>query len=259
MLVLLLLIITLTFVIYYIKQRRENVPKIVHQIYIQGKDKLPIFVKNVIEQNKKENPEYTFMFYDYDDIKRYVYQNTNKKIIKCFEKINPECYTCISDFFRYIIVYNEGGIYLDVKIKINTPLNQWLMGNKIHIGVWLWHDYMELDEYYDIDHKPKGNKKQLLQSVFMFSKRHPLLEGVIDDMCHQINYNKSNDILEITGPNMYTKSIAPKLKYYNYSIYEEDGQLYNNNITFDGTHGKYYEYMNNNKLHWSKKKDRVLI
>ena len=55
MLVLLLLIITLTFVIYYIKQRRENVPKIVHQIYIQGKDKLPIFVKNVIEQNKKEN------------------------------------------------------------------------------------------------------------------------------------------------------------------------------------------------------------
>ena len=129
MLVLLLLIITLTFVIYYIKQRRENVPKIVHQIYIQGKDKLPIFVKNVIEQNKKENPEYTFMFYDYDDIKRYVYQNTNKKIIKCFEKINPECYTCISDFFRYIIVYNEGGIYLDVKIKINTH-NFHLMPNK---------------------------------------------------------------------------------------------------------------------------------
>ena len=84
MLASLLFIIIVIFVIYYIKQRREKVPKIVHQIYIQGWDKLPIFVKDVIEQNKKENPEYTFMFYDYDDIKRYIYQNTNEKIIKCF-------------------------------------------------------------------------------------------------------------------------------------------------------------------------------
>ena len=84
MLASLLFIIIVIFVIYYIKQRREKVPKIVHQIYIQGRDKLPIFVKDVIEQNKKENPEYTFMFYDYDDIKRYIYQNTNEKRIKCF-------------------------------------------------------------------------------------------------------------------------------------------------------------------------------
>jgi len=255
-----LLILATVVVIYFVKLERKKIPKIVHQIYIQGEDKLIDCVKTVIEENKKQNPEYTFIMYDYEDIKKYIYNNTNEKIIRCFEKINPECYTCISDFFRYIIVYNEGGIYLDVKSKINTPLRDWVTDDKIHIGLWPWNDYKELDQYYNSKHKPTGDNRQLLQSTFIFPVRHPLLKNVIDDMCSKINDSKSNDyILDLTGPNMYTRSIAPQLKYYNYKIYNEGENLYNNNIIFDGTYGKYYEYMKKNKLHWSQNKDNMTI
>lgn len=227
-------------------------------MYIQGEDKLPECVKDVMEENKKQNPEYTFKFYDYDAIKKYIYENTNERIINTFNLINPECYTCISDFFRYIIIYKEGGIYLDVKTKINKPLREWVTDDKIHIGVWIWHDYNELDYYYDSNHKPKSSKRQMLQNAFMFPPRHSLLKNVIHDMCNQLN-NHVNDILEATGPNMYTRSIAPQLKYYDYKIYDDGDDLYNNNITFDGTYGKYYDFMKTHDLHWSEKKDNVTI
>ena len=239
-------------------KKLEPIPKIVHQVYIQGEDKLPKYVKDVIEENKNQNPEYIFKLYDYDAIKKYIYENTDDKIINSFNRINPVCYTCISDFFRYIVVYNEGGIYMDVKTKVNKPLCEWVTDDKIHIGLWLWHDYNELDTYYDENHKPRGLKRQILQNTFMFPSRHPLLKNVIDDMCLKLN-SSDNDILEVTGPNMYTRAIAPHLKYHEHIIYEDGDNIYNNNITFDGTNGKYYEFMKNHKLHWSEKKDNITI
>jgi len=257
--ILLISIILILIILVVIKRKSGPIPKIVHQIYIQGEDKLPDCVKDVMEDNKNQNPEYTFKFYDYDTIKTYILENTDEKIIHAFKRINPECYTCISDFFRYIVVYNEGGIYLDVKTKINKPLHEWIVDDKIHIGLWLWHDYTHLDGYYDDKNKPKSAKRQMLQNAFMFPPRHPLLKNVIDDMCSKLNGSHLNDILEVTGPNMYTKAIAPHLKYYDYILYEEGDNLYNNNITFDGTHGEYYEALKSQKLHWSERKDNVTI
>ena len=251
-------IVIILITIIALRTKLEPIPNTVHQMYIQGEDVLPEFVKDVMEENKKQNHDYTFKFYDYDAIKKYIHDNTDEKIIRSFNRINPECYTCISDFFRYIIVYNEGGIYMDVKTKINKPLREWVTNDKIHIGLWLWHDYCELDVYYDSNNKPINAKRQMLQSTFMFPPRHPLLKNVIDDMCSKL-HSSDNDILEVTGPNMYTKAIAPHLKYYNYKIYEDGDDLYNNNITFDGTNGKYHELMKSKKLHWSVKKDNITI
>lgn len=264
-------------ILYFINQKyvviRENIllftnnysykiPRIIHQIYIQGENELPHYIKDVIKENKKNNPDYIFNMYSYDDIKKYIYNNTNDKIIKCFEKLNPECYTCLSDFFRYIIVYYEGGIYLDVKTGINNPLTKWVTDDKLHINLSPLDNGRRrrkmLDNYYDSKHKPKGDARVIIQNAFMYPKHHPLLKKVIDDMCYNIiNSTNNNNILATTGPVMYTKAIAPQLKYYNYKLYESG--IYDGNMKFDGTNGKYYEYMKGNNLHWSQKKNRVTI
>jgi len=249
-------------ILYFTNNKSYKIPRIIHQIYIQGESELQDFIKDVIEENKRNNPDYIFKIYSYDDIKKYIYNNTNDKIIKCFEKLNPECYTCLSDFFRYIIVYYEGGIYLDVKTGINKPLNRWVTNDKLHINLSPLdsssYNNELLDKYYDSEHKPKGDARQIIQNIIMYPKNHPLLKKVIDDMCYNITNNtNSNNILFMTGPVMYTKAIAPQLKYYNYKLYENG--IYDDYMKFDGTNGKYYEYMKGNKLHWSQKKDRVTI
>ena len=107
----------------------SHIPKIIHQIWCTTKDIPNEYIKN-IEKIKAENPDWEYRFYYDNDIENYL--SKFPKLHEAYKKINPKYGAARADFFRYVIVYNEGGVYLDLKSGFRKPLNQ-IIGNYEYI------------------------------------------------------------------------------------------------------------------------------
>jgi mannosyltransferase OCH1-like enzyme len=97
--------------------RYSKIPKVIHKVYIQHDGKIPKNLnKNIINAHyswKKMNPEYEIKFWSLDDCREYLSKNFPSKYLATFDCIQAYAGKC--DFFRYCIVFKEGGWYSDWK------------------------------------------------------------------------------------------------------------------------------------------------
>jgi mannosyltransferase OCH1-like enzyme len=119
-----------------------------------------------------------------------------------------------ADFFRYCVLYKEGGIYLDIKSSfLNNPFK-----------------YIKDDDVCILDIKRNNlepwrfNKPTYEQWLLIFEKGHPYLSRMIDQMVYYINIqfepringveilNTKQKILHVTGPDAFTKVIERENK-----------------------------------------------
>lgn len=240
----------------------NDIPKVVYQTYKSYND-IPECVKKVMQHNISLNPEYEFKFFDDNAVETYIKKHTDKHIYDSFKKINSKCGACKADFFRYVIIYNEGGIYADIKTKFKVNLDSWInKSTKLKFTLWPWIKHSHLDQYYHPDFKPNSNNREINQAVILFPPKHPLLKKVIDDMIENIqSYHASNNrksVLATTGPHLYTKAIAPQLKYYDYDLMENGDNLYDGNVIYDGTDGCYHNTQIKQNLRYTNIKDFII-
>jgi mannosyltransferase OCH1-like enzyme len=102
------------------------VPKIIHQIWYQGQDLIPRDLKKKSEKIKKKHPTWQYILWDNDRIQTYF--KSDKVILDTYNKL--EFLHQKVDFIRYCIIYNFGGVYLDMDITILKPIDNVI--NKIH-------------------------------------------------------------------------------------------------------------------------------
>ena len=99
-------------------RRKNMIPKIIHYIWLGGKP-LPKVAKECIESWEKYCPDY--------EIKRWDESNLNLDINKyCRQAYDCGKYAFASDVLRYDILYNEGGIYLDIDVKLIKNIDVFL-------------------------------------------------------------------------------------------------------------------------------------
>jgi len=167
------------------------IPKIIHNIWIQGYDELPEEIKKNQLLVKKSNPDWEFIVWDKISIlkllKKYpqilsMYKNLHKFIvftdydsakIQKKEFIKTQC-----DIAKYIILKEYGGIYYDVNLKCLFDFNKlfennnsekekdtiYLVKNRSFYSDYLYYIYPFFLE-------------QEINSHFMaFSKDHPIWE-----------------------------------------------------------------------------------
>lgn len=77
---------------------------------------------NIIQETIRQNPEYDFYFYGDNECKEYLKLNFGQKYIDAFNTIKPGAFK--ADFWRYCILANEGGIYIDVDMKLLEPISK---------------------------------------------------------------------------------------------------------------------------------------
>ena len=94
-----------------------KIPKHIYQSW-HSKEVHPNVQKKVIDVMKANNPEYTHEIYTDDEIDKYVHDNYDGEIVECYDKI--DIIVAKVDFWRYLILYKQGGIYLDIDSSINT-------------------------------------------------------------------------------------------------------------------------------------------
>jgi mannosyltransferase OCH1-like enzyme len=207
----------------------KYIPKKIYQL-VQDKNNINSSFKKNIEYIKELNENWVHILYDDDDMIAYMKENYPPYILKVYNMINHEYGAARADFFRYLLMYREGGVYLDIKSYMKYALDGILKENDEFI-LSHWACPCQSSEV-DI-------KEGEFQQWFIICKpNHPYLKKVIEDVIDNIiKYDVKKDgigkqgVLKVTGPIQYTKSILPMVEEYNHTIYESNeyiGLVYNN-------------------------------
>ena len=99
----------------------KNIPFIIYRTYYD-KEIAKKFIK-AKEITLKNNPNLIEKFFDDSMIDDYIKKNFSHRIYNAYNSINKDYGPARADFFRYLVIYKEGGIYLDIDSVINKNLD----------------------------------------------------------------------------------------------------------------------------------------
>lgn len=234
------------------------IPKVIHKVIIQNSGNLPKFplepkeLQDAHDSWKKMNPEYEIKYYSMNDCREYLKKNyEDSDFLQTFDCLNAYAFKC--DFFRYCVLYNEGGWYSDWKqvcLKQNL-LNELDFNKKYNIIFCL----------------DKGTKtahlRGYIQNCFIGSiKQNLFLKECINQIINNVKYNfYGSGALDATSPyflgRMYKKSkyvnFNFNLEFYNQKIYYKNKSIINHKCDECGINQD-WKNGNNYNLVWNKKK-----
>lgn len=188
------------------------IPKIIHQTIKDRRSVPKIYFKN-IEHLKTTNPSFKYHIYDNSDAAEFISKNYDRATLKRFKSINEEYGAAKADYFRYLLLYRLGGVYLDIKSTVLKNLDQVLNDE---------------DEYLLSHWKNKPNQRYAGYGLYpelsikgeyqtwhiVASPEHPFLKEVIslvNERIDQYDPLTSNvghlGVIRNTGPIAYTKAI----------------------------------------------------
>ena len=207
----------------------HNIPKVIHQIYTELP--LPAELKDNVEYLKNKNQNWQHRLYDHEAMLSYV-KSEFSEIYPYFIRINPAYGACRADLFRYLLIYNEGGVYFDIKSGAHKPLDEVIEdGDKYLLSHWPKSE--ATNGRYGGIVNPNG---ELQQFHIIAVKGHPFLKAVIDTVCSNIDrYNplihgSGGAVMVLSGPVTYTNVIYPLMSQYPCRLNYHEELGYHENI-----------------------------
>lgn len=217
--------------------KRENIiPKIIYRTHIDIEKIKPY--QKVLDKTKEILPDYETKIYYNKDVEEYIKNNFSERIYNAYNSINADYGPAKADFFRYLIIYKEGGIYLDIKSGPIKNIDNIIENLNGKLAISNWTNFpikllpiLYFDELYWSDFL--NNYYGEYQNWYIISgKGNPLLAEIIKQMVTNIeegikdkniySYGKTS-IIALTGPLMFSKIIE------NYKN-KEDFQIFNPNL-----------------------------
>lgn len=154
------------------------VPKIIHNIWLQGYENLSTTIKIQHNDIKKLNPEWEFIIWDNNAIEKLLkkYPSVYKKY-KNVASYSSNINSTKSDIARYIIMKEYGGLYCDIEYNCNNSFNALFNDYKKDLDkntIYVTSGQTNILDYVNPFQKNKYN------SCFMaMNKEHPIWENVI--------------------------------------------------------------------------------
>lgn len=206
---------------------------------------LPDEIKRNIEDLKSRNPDWAYRFFDDEQMKSYLRSHLKPEEWELLQEVNPKYGVVLADVFRYVFIYHEGGVYLDVKSTARRALTEVIDPDATFV-ISQWHNkvgdlYVGYGLHPELAGVPGG---EFQQWSVMAEPGHPFLKAVIRRViCNIRTYTPSqfgtdaDGILRVSGPIAFTQAIYPLLDHYphkvvdleewgiHYSIYDSAGAL----------------------------------
>ncbi len=160
------------------------IPKVIYQSW-KTKSLNPLMSKNV-EHLKSLNPEYEYKLYDDSDCRKFMLDNFGVNYADAFDALIPGAFKC--DFWRYAVLYVNGGVYLDMDIEPLYPFREILNDSDQFVSV--------ADQENGID-----NITGIYQAFIACRPKHPILLYALQLSFSNIATRRlSINSLDITGP-----------------------------------------------------------
>jgi mannosyltransferase OCH1-like enzyme len=205
----------------------RTIPKIVHQTF--PNKTLPKNICDNLEKLKQNNPEWKFVLYDDDDINGFILDEYGDYFLSIYQSISKNYGAARADLFRYLLIYKNGGVYLDIKSTVVLSLDEVVKRTPVYA-------LLQWDDSVGNGHENWGMHNELnevdggefIQWCLISVPGHPFLREVIKQVIANINnYNPyvhgrgRMGVLRVTGPIAYTKSIYPLLGLYKHDYYRK--------------------------------------
>ncbi len=165
------------------------------------------------------NSNKDFSFILYDSFMRDEYMNSglwsNTRICKIY---NQAIYGVLkADIFRYCILYEKGGVYIDIARKLPKSINSYI---KSDCGYSLFfNDHKGTADLVGIqcskvqlENNLPANRS-VINGVLIFRKGHQILNNTIENICEVSKFylgivnSPRNSIIQLTGPGAITRAI----------------------------------------------------
>lgn len=164
-----------------------------------------------LAQLERNNPNYVVRCYDDVEIASYVKQAWGPEMWSVFDAINPEYIVAKADLWRYLIIYDRGGVYLDDKSGPHKSLDQIIRDDdELILSTWNMNCHLWTETH--------GHKDgELLQWCIISRPRHPLIRAVICEVVQRIitateDQKGKNGVITTTGPLAFTEAILTAMR-----------------------------------------------
>ena len=224
-----------------------KIPKIIHQIYFHPHQNLPAVLQENVRAIRGLNPGWEHRLYDDHDMAEFIGRVYGPKVLALYLRINEKYGAARADLFRYLLMYQCGGVYLDIKASVEKPLDSVLLADDVFL-LSRWQDSRRGEAFtarWGMHGELKSiGGREFQQWHIMAAPGHPFLRAVIEKVLANIeNYNPivhktgRAGVLWLSGPIAYTLAITPLLPVSAHRLiagHEELGLIYSifNSETF---------------------------
>jgi mannosyltransferase OCH1-like enzyme len=209
----------------------KSIPRFIHQTY-PTRD-LPAPFQKSVDALKQANPGWVHRLYDDTDIVAFIRSEYGPQFLSYYERINPEYGATRADFFRYLLMYRTGGIYLDIKSNTARPLDEIIRADDTYL-ISQWPNgpgemYATFGIHDALGHIPHG---EFQQWHIICVAGHPFLKATIERVMRNIDeyriWRHSAGLwgaVGLTGPVAYTLALEPMLAKYPHRRARTHGDL----------------------------------
>jgi mannosyltransferase OCH1-like enzyme len=209
----------------------SGIPRVIHMVY--PRMDLPDELAENVRRVREVNSDWSVRLHDDKAIEDYILRHYGSEVATVYSRIDSAYGAARADFFRYLLMYNEGGCYLDIKSQTTRPLSEVLSpGDQFLLAQW---DngpegrYPDFGLYRQLAHIEGGEYQQWhIISV----KGHPFLRAVITAVMNNIaSYRPWRQgvgrpgVLRLTGPIAYSLAIEAIRQHHPYRMVDAERDL----------------------------------
>lgn len=193
-----------------------RIPYSLHQTYY--KTILPEELQQNIEYMRSNNPGMEYRLWDDEAVEDFIRTNYGERVYTDYYlRITPIYGAGKADFFRYLLIYKLGGLYLDIKSRIHGNFAQ-LVEADVSGYLTYWDNAPgELHEGYGLEEFPHADEMlrgEYIQWMLWYAPGSPVLREVILEMLRRMDeYTPYTvgiggpGVLATTGPWMYAPTV----------------------------------------------------
>ncbi|HVG12493.1 MAG TPA: glycosyltransferase [Flavisolibacter sp.] len=162
------------------------IPKTIIQTFKTAS--LPFVHRWHINKFRKKNNTYNYQFFTDADIEDFLATHYGLAVTDAYRRI--QIGAAKADFFRYAVLYKQGGVYVDIDSAIVSKLD----------------DFLQPDDKAVISYE--FNPDVFVQWALIYDAGHPFLSRALDIVLENIKENKyPHDVFLMTGPGAYTRAV----------------------------------------------------
>jgi inositol phosphorylceramide mannosyltransferase catalytic subunit len=199
-----------------VRDGKFAIPRKIHQIYFG--DDLSDRLRANVQELKHLNPDWDHVLFDGPAGEDYIRANYGSGVLDAYNRLDPRYYAARADLLRYLIVYQEGGVYLDIKSRFEGPIDRFIRGDEGYVLAQWRNGPGEVHEGFgihrDLAYVPGGEFQNF---HVIAAPKHPFLAAVIETVLRNITAYAPwhavgrTGVVRVTGPIAYTQAIFPLL------------------------------------------------
>jgi mannosyltransferase OCH1-like enzyme len=189
-----------------------KIPQVIHQTVENLGQVLPAYARNR-EEMSALNPHWKINLYTADDREDFIRSVYGKELLNAYLSIDRRYGAARADFFRYLVVLELGGLYLDIKATATKSLDA-VIGADDKFITAQWPSMIDGIDITSVGFHQDLGFREYQNWFILAAPKHLVLERVVEKVLKNLTeYNPyvcgvgKSGVLRTTGPIAYSKVV----------------------------------------------------